>query len=157
MTCVNVRGWKSAGLSFGTISIPVLEAFGGGSGIPEASFGPGGGNFGFGAAFGLTGPQSFGHSLSGGGGGFGDPLAVVGRIGGTGGGCFTGGAATAIAGGPGAALISRPGGGSFALGADPCPKVHSRSFWLALWNFFLVEKETSIASSNFTFSSSVPR
>ena len=92
------------------MSIPVLEAFGGGSGIPEASFGPGGGsfgpgggNFGFGAALyssGLTGPLSLGQALSGGGGGFGDPFAVMGRIGQTGGGCFTGGLATALGGGP---------------------------------------------------------
>ena len=82
--------------------IPVFEAVGGGSGIPEASFGPGGGNFGFGAALcsGVPRAVSFGHALSGGGGGFGGPFSVVGRRGLYGGGNFTGGPSFALAGGP---------------------------------------------------------
>lgn len=81
--------------------IPVLTAFGGGPGIPEAFFGPGGGNFGFGAALGSGAPLavSSGHNLSGGGGGFGDAFEV-GRRGLHGGGNFTGGLSSALAGGP---------------------------------------------------------
>ena len=90
MTSVIVRGLKSTGL-----------AFGGGSGTPEAFFGPGGGNFGFGAALGsgVLLVMSFGHALSGGGGGFGNPFEV-GRRGLYGGGNFTGGFSFALAGGP---------------------------------------------------------
>ena len=104
--------------------VPALTAFGGGPGIPEAFFGPGGGNFGFGAALGSGAPlaMSFGHALSGGGGGFGDPFEV-GRRGQYGGGNFTGGFSFALAGGPAVACTSRAGGGSFVLetGADPGP------------------------------------
>ena len=88
--------------------MPVLEAFDGGFGIPEAFFGPGGGPFRpgggcLGAALcsgGLTGPLSFGHGLSGGGGGFGDAFPVVGRTGPNGGGIFIGGPASTFGGGP---------------------------------------------------------
>ena len=102
MTAVNVLGWKSAGLSLGRMFIPALEAFGGGSGVPVASFGPGGGNFGLGAALysGVLGPVSLGQGLSGGGGGFGIAFTVVGRIGQVGGGNFTGGLVTSLGGGP---------------------------------------------------------
>ena len=101
MTSVIVRGLKSIGLAFGTMFMPVLGAFGGGSGTPEAFFGPGGGNFGFGAAFGsgILLAMYFGHALSGGGGGFGD-ASEVGRRGLYGGGDFTGGFSFALAGGP---------------------------------------------------------
>ena len=111
--------------------IPVLGAFGGGPGTPEAFFGPGGGNFGFGAALGSGAPlaMSFGHALSGGGGGFGDPFEV-GRRGLYGGGNFTGGFSFALAGGPAVAWTSRAGGGSFATAAGDA-EVHSRSLWLA--------------------------
>ena len=103
--------------------ISVLEAFGGGSGMPEASLGPGGGNFGLGAILhsGVLSAMSLGQALSGGGGGFGDAFTVVGRIGQVGGGIFTGGPSTALGGGPVVTWTSRAGGGSFALGADPCP------------------------------------
>ena len=83
----------------------MLGAFGGGPGTPEASFGPGGGNFGFGAALcsGIPRATSLGHARSGGGGGFGDAFSVVERRGLYGGGNFTGGASFALAGGPGVA------------------------------------------------------
>ena len=80
---------------------PALGAFGIGPGTSMAFFGPGGGNFGFGAALGSGAPLavSSGHSLSGGGGGFGDAFEV-GRRGLYGGGNFTGGLSFALAGGP---------------------------------------------------------
>ena len=182
ITSVNVR----TDLCTSARSVDPLVAFGGGSGEPEAalgssggepeaSFGPCGGepeaSFGFGAAFGPTAPQSFGHSLSGRGGGFGTPFAVVGRRGEIGDGRFGGAAGTALTGGPaGAASTGGPEGGSFALGADPCPSGcigeavaaslqdpdhEASSSSLAFWNLFLDSKY--LASSNFTFSASVPR